>query len=266
MIMPITAAILFYCIAWGLLMRAASRRLPQPSAYLPWLLAAGLLMHAAGIYQQIVVPAGYQLALFKIVSLFFWASNFLILASSLRKPLHNLFLITLPLTVLALLASLYGDSRTVEPIAGLTWGTAGHILLSILAYSVMIIATLQALVLAYQNYNLRHRHPGGLLRLLPPLQTMETLLFEMLWTGQILLTLVIITGSFQVDDLAGQHLHHKITFTVIAWMIYAVLLWGRYALGWRGNAAIRWTLSGFAFLLLAYMGSKVVLELVLGIR
>lgn len=264
--MPITASITLYCIAWGVLMRSVTHRLPHPPKLLPWILTGALVVHGISIYHQMVVPEGYHLGFFQVLSVFFWTTNLLLLASSLRKPLHNLFLITLPVAVLALLSGLYAGTEVVTSVTELTWGVASHILLSILAYSVMIIATVQALILAYQNYKLRHKHPGGIVRLLPPLQTMETLLFELLWIGEVLLTLVIITGATQIYSLAAQHLYHKIVFTIIAWLIYAVLLWGRHALGWRGNSAIRWTLSGFGFLVLAYLGSKLVLELILGVE
>jgi len=98
---------------------------------------------------------------------------------------------------------------------------------------------------------------------MPPLQTMETLLFEMIWAGQILLTLSLITGFTFIHNMTAQHLSHKVIFSVMAWIIYAVLLWGRHTLGWRGAAAIRFTLGGFAALMLAYFGSKLVLEVIL---
>lgn len=263
--MPITLTIVFYCLAWALLMRSVRQRHVQPPKGLPALLAVALIAHGFGIHDQIVMPEGYQFSFFKVSSVFFWMANFLILVSSLRKPLHNLFLITLPISVIALLSSLYTTSTTITATTQLTLGVATHIFLSIMAYSTMIVATVQALALAYQNARIRAKHPTGLVRILPPLETMEKLLFELLWAGQILLTLVIITGFFHIQNLATQHLHHKIVFTVISWLIYAVLLWGRHFLGWRGNAAIRWTLSGFAFLLLAYLGTKLVLEMILGI-
>lgn len=263
--MPITLTIVFYSLAWVLLMRSVRQRHTQPPKALPALLAVALIAHGFGIHAQIVVPEGYQFSFFKVSSVFFWMANFLILVSSLRKPLHNLFLITLPISVIALLSSLYTTSTTVTATTQLTLGVAAHIFLSIMAYSTMIVATVQALALAYQNARIRNKHPTGLVRILPPLETMEKLLFELLWAGQILLTLVIITGFFHIQNLATQHLHHKIVFTVISWVIYAILLWGRHFLGWRGNSAIRWTLSGFAFLLLAYLGTKLVLEMILGI-
>jgi ABC-type uncharacterized transport system permease subunit len=262
--MPITFATALYSIAWVILIRAASRRQTIAPAAFSVILAAGLAAHGFGLYQQMSLPDGYHFAFFKISSLFFWTANFLILLSSLRKPLHNLFLITLPISVAALLGSLYSEAASPSYIK-LSPKTAIHILLSILAYSTMIVATVQTLLLAFQNYQLRHRHPTGLVRLLPPLQTMEHLLFELLWVGEALLTLVIITGIFEIENIAAQHLHHKIVFTSLAWLIYATLLWGRHYLGWRGNSAIRWSLSGFASLVLAYLGSKFVLEMILSV-
>lgn len=262
--MPITITIALYCTAWILLVRTASRGIAAPAKLLLALLALTLVSHGFATYHQIVLPQGYHFSFFKISSLFFWVTNFLILASSIRLPLHNLFLITLPISVAALSASLFIDESSIPLESRLSAGVVGHIFLSIVAYSTMIVATVQATLLAFQNHRIRHKHPAGLARLLPPLQTMETLLFEILWTGEVLLTLVIITGLFHINDLSTQHLHHKIAFTAIAWVIYAVLLWGRHYLGWRGNVAIRWALAGFASLFLAYLGSKLVWEFLLG--
>ena len=262
--MPITFATALYSIAWVILMRAASRRQATIPYVFSVILAAGLAAHGIGLYQQMVLPEGYHFAFFKTSSLFFLTANFLILFSSLRKPLHNLFLITLPISIATLLGSLYSENGSPAYVK-LSAQTAIHIRLSILAYSTMIVATVQTLLLAFQNYQLRHRHPTGLVRLLPPLQTMEHLLFELLWVGQVLLTLVIITGIFEIESIAMQHLHHKIVFTALAWLIYGTLLWGRHYLGWRGSSAIRWSLSGFICLVLAYLGSKFVLEMILGV-
>ena len=88
---------------------------------------------------------------------------------------------------------------------------------------------------------------------------MEKLLFEILWTGQALLSVSLVTGILFIDDIFAQHLVHKTLLSLAAWMIYAIMLWGRYYQGWRGIAAIRWTLGGFVFLMLAYFGSKLVL-------
>ena len=261
--MPITLSIALYCSAWLLLVWGARTRKPPKPYLIPALLSLALLAHGYGSLVQIIVPQGYHFAFPKILSVFFLVANLLIFISATRKPLRNLFLITLPITVAALLGSLYAsDAMGMEP-QKFTFDVAGHILLSILAYSTMIIATAHALLLAYQDHRIRNKHPTGLASLLPPLQTMESLLFELLWVGQALLTLVIITGVFHIVDLGEQHLYHKIVFTIIAWIIYAILLWGHHQAGWRGNTATRWTLAGFFCLFLAYLGTKIVLELIL---
>ena len=261
--LPITLSIALYGAGWFAVWRRAwsGQSAPSPKArILIWL---GLAAHLLGLYFYTVYPNGFNVSLFNALSLFFWTTNLIIALSNFKKPLHNLFLLTLPLTLLALLIHLYTHDTNNLNLVHLSKGVAIHILLSVLAYSVLIVATVQALLLAYQDNKIRNKHPGGLVRILPPLQTMETLLFEVLQVGHIMLTLVIVTGLFYIEDIAAQQLHHKIVFTVIAWIIYAILLWGRYARGWRGTQAIRWTLAGFACLVLAYLGSKFVLEYLL---
>jgi len=255
-------AIAIYLLASGYL-ALRLKRSQEPGRH--WLLGSvcvALLLHGAGVFTLIAYKDVLELGFFRVSSLLFWTINLIVLLSSLKKPLHNLFVLLLPLSALAVLASLIG-SGTGRPMT-LDYQLASHVLLSILAYSLLTIATLQALLLAWQNRQLKHHHPTGRVRLLPPLQTMESLLFEVLWAGQILLTLSIVSGFIFLDNLFGQNVAHKSLFSMAAWVIYSVLLWGRHYLGWRGYTAIRWTLSGFALLMLAYFGSKLVLELILG--
>jgi len=119
-------------------------------------------------------------------------------------------------------------------------------------------------LLAIQDYHLRNRHPGGFIRSLPPLQTMEALLFEMILAGFILLTMALLTGFTFLEDMFAQHLAHKTILSIIAWLVFGTLLWGRFRSGWRGQKALIWTLAGFLVLMLAYFGSKFVVEMVLG--
>lgn len=224
--------------------------------------AIGLVVHGLGLQQLVHLGGAVELGFFRVSSVLFWVINALVLVSSLRKPLHNLFILLLPLSALSVLVSILAESSS-RPVV-LDYALATHVLLSVLAYSLLTIATLQALLLAWQNHQLKHRHPTGRVRLLPPLQTMEALLFEILWAGYIALTLSILSGFLFLEDIFAQHLAHKTVFSLAAWVIYSVLLWGRHQLGWRGYTAIRWTLGGFLLLMLAYFGSKLVLELILG--
>ena len=92
---------------------------------------------------------------------------------------------------------------------------------------------------------------------------MEKLLFELIWIGFILLTLSVASGFIFLDDMFAQHLVHKTILSIIAWCIFAILLYGRHAQGWRGTTAIKLTIAGFVVLMLAYFGSKFVLEIIL---
>ena len=126
-------------------------------------------------------------------------------------------------------------------------------------------AVFQSLLLLVQDHQLKNKHPSGLIRNFPPLQTMESLLFGFLWAGWTLLSLSLISGWLFVENLFAQHLVHKTLLACLAWIVFSVLLWGRNRLGWRGHKAIRWTLAGFCLLMLAYFGSKLVREYILHI-
>ncbi len=92
---------------------------------------------------------------------------------------------------------------------------------------------------------------------------MEQFLFQLITAGVILLTLSLMTGFLYVEDLFAQHLVHKTVLSLAAWLVFSILLWGRWRFGWRGRKAIRWTMAGFAVLLLAYLGTKFVIEFVI---
>ena len=120
------------------------------------------------------------------------------------------------------------------------------------------------LVLAWQDNRLRARAPLGVLAGLPPMETMESALFRALGGGFVVLTFVLVTGLFFVQNVFAQHLIHKMTLAIVAWLVFGVLLVGRVRYGWRGRRALRFTIAGFVILALAYFGSKFVLENLLG--
>jgi ABC-type uncharacterized transport system permease subunit len=221
-----------------------------------------LLVHLVNVVQVIVTDLGYDFGFFRIATLFSWTMALIVVTSSLRKPLDNLFLVLFPVAILSILCSLLLPS-SYDPQTDLAPGVALHILLGILAFSVITIAAVQALLIAWLNRELKHKHFSSALRHFPPLQTMEVLLFEIIWAGFFVLLAVILSGFIFMDDMWAQHLVHKTVLTIVSAGVFAVLLWGRHRLGWRGNTALRWTLSGFVVLILAYFGSKFVLELLL---
>ena len=226
------------------------------------LLAGALLAHGVSLASTLIAPDGYRFDLLAMLSLIAWTVNLLILILATSRPLQLLILILAPVGCLAELGAVH-DWGGVAPRQQLSIGIAVHALLSIAAYSLLSIATLQAIYLYYLNQQLHNHRPGGISRFLPPLQTMESLLFGLIAFGQLLLTASLITGFLFLDNLFAQHLVHKTALSLLAWLLYSTLLWGHWKLGWRGNTAVRWTLAAFAALMLAYFGSKLVLEVIL---
>ena len=256
----LTAAICYAIASWMQWQRATGRKLNVKPAVL-LLGLAGFALHGVSVYHTLHHPTGIDLGLFSMGSLISWLVTALVIGSSLRQKIDNLFIGVFPMAAIAVLfANLMPVSEVLKPYGS---GLFLHILLSVLAYSIFTLAALQAALLWRQQQELKHHHTRGLVASLPPLQVMEKLLFEMLWVGFILLSISLLSGWLFVENLFAQHLAHKTILSIAAWIIYATLLRGRQILGWRGITAIRWTIGGFLLLMLGYFGSKLVLEFIL---
>jgi len=233
----------------------------QPKTSILILGLSAVILHSSLLYGQIVGSEGINLGIFNALSLISWLMALLLLIASFTKPVENLGIALLPLAAINII--LESNFPSSHIISG-PWQLQAHILVSIVAYSLLSIAMVQAILLAIQDRHLRNRQPGGFIQALPPLKTMESLLFQMIGVGFILLTIGLIIGALFIEDIFAEHLAHKTILSIIAWVMFAILLWGRIKFGWRGRTAIRWTLGGFFTLMLAYFGSKFVLELILG--
>ncbi|SEP96279.1 ABC-type uncharacterized transport system, permease component [Pseudomonas cuatrocienegasensis] len=261
---PSLAAACLYFGATAYQGRHLIRRSTPDKRLLAILGVLALLLHGASLYMQMLNSAGMTLDFFNAASLIAFAVIALILLACRNLPVDNLLLPLFPLGALTTLLAQFMPSGTLQPLDEEP-GILAHILLSIMAYGMLTIAVFQALLLLLQDHQLKHKHPSGLIRNFPPLQTMESLLFGFLWAGWALLSLSLLSGALFIDDLFAQHLVHKTILSCFAWVVFAVLLWGRHQLGWRGHKAIRWTLAGFCLLMLAYFGSKLVREFILHI-
>ena len=256
-------AIVFYLIGSVYQAKHLKLRGRDPRSHY-WVFSLGLIavlahaISAGGVLHQ---ADGYHFGIVQISTLICASISLLVLLSGLRKPLGVLILGFFPLAVLSIIASL--TLQSTYPARELEPGLVSHILLSILAYSMLTIAALQACFLAFQNYQLKHRHAASVMNRFPPLQDMESFLFELVWVGQVLLSLGVIAGFLFIDDMWATGLLHKTFFSMLAWVVFAILLWGRHKLGWRGSTAIRFTLTGFALLIVGFYGSKIVLEFIL---
>lgn len=260
---PSIIAIVLYLIASGYLYTCVAKLTPPKKSWLMGLSIIAIAAHFIGLMQLVLLPEGYQLGFFIALSLTACSVNIIIGVSGLRIPILNLFIFAFPFSALAVAASVLAHSP-LTPQHSISVGLLIHITLSFLAYALLTVSALQAIFLSWQDRQLKQKQATGPVRLLPPLQTMEALLFNVIWAGQIALTIAILSGIVFLQDMYSQSLVHKTVLSVLAWVIYSVLLLGRHRQGWRGRNAIRWTLAGFCTLMLAYFGSKLVIELVLG--
>lgn len=198
------------------------------------------------------------------LSLIMWLTATIYWLASFRQRLAGLQVLIYGCAALVVFGSLFLPSGKALTHTQLGLFRA-HLLLSLLAYSLFTIASLQALMISALERRLHGNALPTFLQQLPPLLSLETLLFRLLGLGFILLTLSLATGMIFSEELTGKPLQftHKILFGVLSWIIFASLLVGRHLRGWRGRVALRWTLSGFIALVLAYLGTKFVMEVIL---
>ncbi len=263
--LAITACVL-YLLAAGWRTICLFRPAWVASPAYPWDLwygAVAVVLHTVSLATLLLAPTGWMPDLFSATSFAAGLVAGLFILSCLTRPLHSLGIVVFPLAAMSVLTELNMPSSHTVPPLSVNAPLLGHILASMLAYAVLSLAAAQAILLTVQDQCLRRHRPNGFIRSLPPLQTMESVLFELIVLGFMLLSLALLLGLTNLHDMFAQQVAHKTILSVLAWVVFAGLLWRRWQGGWRGHTAIRWTLSGFSLLLLAYFGSKVVLELIL---
>ncbi len=223
----------------------------------------GLVLHIWAQSQHWVVPTSPSVSLLNILSLCALVTVAIPLFTfPFRNSLYDASLVALPLSVLILVAEGTLTAPVLE-ISHTTAHTTAHIFSSVIAFGVLGVAGVYAVFIATIDHLLRRHSFNKLVQTLPALDTLEALLFHLIRFGFVVLTLALATGLVYVDDLFGQHLAHKTILSIFAWLVFALLLWGRWKRGWRGRVAVRMTLAGIALLLLSYFGSKLVLEILL---
>ncbi len=261
MLIPIVAlfAIVLYLVAAGLLARPLLGGGEPLNRSGDGVAAVAVVAHTGVLFGM--HPGTLDLHFFAALSLVAAVVAALTLIVNLTRPVAALGVIVFPLAALLLGVDVFMTPRTLPLAMG--WQIKLHVTVALLAFSVLSIAAVLAILLAIQERALRHRQFGSWLRALPPLTLTEALLFRLIGAGFVLLTLTLLSGILFVDDLFGQHLVHKTVLSIVAWLIFGALLLGRWRYGWRGRRAVNLTLTGMLLLLLAFFGSKFVLELVL---
>jgi ABC-type uncharacterized transport system permease subunit len=143
---------------------------------------------------------------------------------------------------------------------------AAHVAVALVSYAMFLVAAVLALVVMGLEKRLRHQLPDPAAAATPPLLTLERFLFRLVAVGFLLLTLTLASGMLFTEQLFGKPLTftHKSLFSILGWLTFGALLWGRWRYGWRGRVALRWIIVGTSFVFLAYLGYKFVLEVLLG--
>lgn len=257
--------IILYCICGALLLVKLTRPAAIEAVNKNWILGIAILsviIHGTVLYQNLFSPTGLDIRFYHVLSLVAWLVSVLLIISVMSMQVECLGIIVFPFAALMLALNLLPSEAHILAYH-MKSGILVHILFSIMAYSLLSIAAVQALLLYIQDNHLHNKHPGGFVRTLPPLETMEILLFRIIGIGFITLSIALLSGIIYLENMFAQHIVHKTILSLIAWLLFAVLLWGRWQFGWRGRTAIRWTYSGFILLMLAYFGSKFVIELIL---
>ena len=226
----------------------------------------GVAYLAASIHLIIILidisEGRLNLGFYKVASLIFLTTSIINLITLLIRPLHILVIVTFPLAALSVLANAFAPA-TGQPINNLNDGITLHISISLIAFAVLTLASLQGILVSIQTRQLRLHHTHGVIQILPPLDIMERMFYEILLMGMLLLTAAIGTGTVFIDDLLAQKILHKTVLTTVAWLAFTVILAVHWWHGWRISTALTLTFLGFASLTLGFFGSKFVTELLL---
>lgn len=248
-------------------------------AFLPGrhrLLAAGgtalaWLCHGLALGMMVLLPETLRVGFALIVSSTLWISAGAYWLENRDLSFEGLRALILPCVAVGAVLPLLFPGAAVPLGTHSPW-FAGHMAVALLAYSTLTIAAFHAVLMALQESRLHGLPTSGqrgwltsTLDRLPPLLTMEKLLFRLIALGFFLLSLTVLSGIVFSEELFGVPFKwdHKIIFTLMSWALFGVLLAGRYLRGWRGKTALRFILMGFTTLLLAYVGSRFVLEVIL---
>lgn len=261
------SAVLFYCLACFFIAirikktsknNTSSNTVKRSFVVVAWALA--ILLHLITLYQPLLFNESLYLAFFSAASHISLITSIILFVTTCKHKMDVLGLFVLPITALFLLLSIHYTPNKATSLDG---ALAAHVLLSLLAYGTLLLATVQATVLYLQNKLLHNHQTNQLTQSLPALQDMEKLLFHMIFTGVILLTASLMSGFIFLDDLFGKHVLHKTVLSMTAWIVYTTLLIGHWKQGWRGRKATHLTFAAFALLVLAFFGSKFVYEFLL---
>jgi ABC-type uncharacterized transport system permease subunit len=251
--------VLYAASAWALLRSVKKPRL-EPIAWV--LIFIAIVGHSDAIMLMVRSNPRFSIGLLEAMSLLGW--TLAVLACIISIDRQNRILGAILMMSAGIGAAMTGFGRSYAESTTTGWELTAHILLSMGAAALLFAAAVTAILLVFLDRRLRTRRIADLPSALPPLDELEKIMFRLIAAGFGLLTLALITGFIFVTNLFTQNLVQKTVLSLIAWLLFGVLLMGRLRFGWRGRSAVRWTLWGFGILAVAYFGVKFVLEYLFG--
>lgn len=255
-------AALYGIAAW---LRSANSPLGGSARPAAVLIGVAVVLHAVTLVRTVFTPDGLDLSFQHALSLVAWLTVLIAWLSGMLAKLPAVGTVILPVAALCALAPLAGDSQHRIPYGGDIWGTL-HIAVALVAYALFVVAALQALLLTGLEKRLHKGLPLPADDGAVPLLTLERFLFRLVFAGFALLTLTLASGLAFSEQLFGRPVTftHKNVFSVLGWLTFGILVVGRWRFGWRGRRALYWILGGTALLVLGYLGSKFVSQILLG--
>jgi ABC-type uncharacterized transport system permease subunit len=224
--------------------------------------AVGAVIHAAALMQERQIAPHAALSLGDTLALVALVIAVTALLMALRPGKRGMA--ALLLAIAAVLEAAFSEGTRQFSMGRPGWELSFHIAMATTAFAFLTIGMALAVAQVVVDRRLRSRQPLGWLKILTPIESLESGCFQSILAGFAVLTLALVTGAFFVQDLLAQHLVHKVALALIAWVVFGVLLLGRLRFGWRGRKALRWTFAGYTLLGLSYFGSKIILENILG--
>ncbi len=212
-----------------------------------------VLSHGWLLHTVIDVGFGQNLSFVNILSQVCWFMVVILWVAMLLRPVASLVLFAFPVAAMSLLIMLLFPGQKLL-LVGESSAQLSHILLSMLTYSFICLAVLQSILVVAQEALLRRHQQLQIIRILPPLETMERILFQIIKVGFLLLSVLLLLSFYSFAHLSAHSLWAKTLLSILAWLSFAVLLWGRHYKGWRGQLATRWILGGALLLSLVSGG------------
>lgn len=266
-IFPLVVGVLYVAATWTLNRATHNDSVKERNTALG-IMAAAILVHTLLQYHAWIgqpfdhVEATAVFSLCSLVLVMLWITTL-----PRKNAVLESGLIVMPIAALAnFLKAIFPPGVAAEgsTLGQAPTGTIVHVASSVISFGLLSLAGVYAILVLAIDHSLKKRKLTSFVRSLPPLDKLEALLFQVIQTGFVLLTIALVSGLIYVDNLMAQHLMHKTVLSILAWVVFGALILGRWLKGWRGAIAVRLTLAGIGLLLLSYFGTRLVLEMILG--